>query len=150
MRSLRLYITGRPRSAAAIAFGGAALFVTHLAWVPDARMSHAALTIAAGLAHAIAGAFTGPRLLDTSRTRNPAQASWVGAATSVLAVLLFSPAYVGFLCATGVRAPSPLSYLTLAVLTGVFSFLAVGWALLLVSAGVAWGIYRIGTARHPC
>jgi hypothetical protein len=31
----------------------------------------------------------------------------------------------------------------LAILIGLFSFLAAGWALLLVSAGIGWGLYRV-------
>jgi hypothetical protein len=125
--------------------------VAHFAWLPDARMNGVApaLTIAAGLAHALAGAITGRRLLDGDRTQTPLQAGLVGAVTSLLAVALFSPAFVVFLRATDVRPSSALSYLLLAVLTGVFSFLGVGWALLLVSVGVGWGLYRLAARGLP-
>jgi hypothetical protein len=73
----------------------------------------------------------------------PLQAGLIGAVTSVLAAALFSPAFVIFLRATSVRSSNVLSYLLLTILTGVFSFLGVGWALLLVSVGVGWGLYRL-------
>ena len=149
MEPLGSYIRQRPRTAAALAFGSVTMAVTHLAWYPNARMNGLApaLTIAAGVAHALAGAITGRRLVDGTRTRTSAEAGLVGAGTSLLAVGLFSPAFVLFLCATDVRTSGAFSYLILTVLTGVFSFLAVGWALLLVSVGVGWGIYRVATPQ---
>jgi len=115
---LRSYIRRRPRTAAALAFGSVTMAVTHFAWVPDARMNGLvpALTIAAGVAHAVAGAITGRCLVDGSRT---------------------------------VRPSGPLSYLLLTVLTGVFSFLGAGWALLLASVGVGWALYRVAIPRAP-
>lgn len=97
------------------------------------------LTIAAGIAHALAGAIIGRRLLDGTRTRTSLQAGLVGAGTSLLAVAFFSPAFVVFLYATDVHPSSALSYLVLTLLTSVFSFLGAGWALLLVSIGTGWG-----------
>jgi len=122
--------------------------VTHFAWLPDARMSGLApmLTIAAGAAHALAGAFTGRRLLDAARTHNAAQAAFVGAATSLLALLLFSPAFALFLSRDS-RSASVLSYLSLTLFTAIFSFLGAGWALLLASAGVGWALYRVAAPR---
>jgi drug/metabolite transporter (DMT)-like permease len=149
MEPLGSYIARSPRTAAALAFGSITMVVTHLAWVPNARMSGMALTIAAGVAHALAGAITGRRLLDGTRTQTSLQAALIGAATSLLAVALFSPAFVIFLRATDVRPSNALSYLLLAVLTGVFSFLGAGWALLLVSAGVGWGLYRLAAPQSP-
>jgi hypothetical protein len=77
MEPLGSYIRQRPRTAAALAFGSLTMAVTHFAWVPEARMNGVApgLTIAAGLAHALAGAITGRRLLDGTRTHTP-PASW--------------------------------------------------------------------------
>jgi len=151
MQPLGSYIRQRPRTAAALAFGSITMAVTHLAWVPDARTSGLvpALTIAAGVAHAVAGAITGRRLVDDTRTRTSLQASLVGACTSLLAVALFAPAFVVFLRATDVRPLGPLSYLLLTLLTGVFSFLGAGWALLLVSVGIAWTLHRIAAPRSP-
>lgn len=137
--------------AAALAFGGVTMAVTHFAWIPDARMNGAVplLTIAAGVAHALAGSITGGRLVDVARTRTSEQAALVGAATSLLAVALFSPAFAVFLYATDGRPPNAFSYLVVTILTGVFSFLGAGWALLLVSAGVGWGIHRIAACGLP-
>jgi hypothetical protein len=148
MEPLRSYIRQRPRTAAALAFGSVTMAVTHLAWVPDARMNGLvpALTIAAGIAHALAGAITGRRLLDGARTRTSLQAGLVGAGTSLLAVAFFSPAFVVFLYATDVHPSSALSYLVLTLLTGVFSVLGAGWALLLVSMGIGWGLYRVAAS----
>ena len=69
MEPLGSYITRWPRTVAALAFGSITMVVTHLAWVPNAGMSAMALTIAAGVAHALAGAITGRRLLDGTRTQ---------------------------------------------------------------------------------
>jgi hypothetical protein len=122
---------------------------THFAWVPDARMNGLvpALTIAGGVVHALAGAITGRCLVD--RTRTPFEAALVGAGTSLLAVALFAPAFVVFLHATDVRPSGPLSYLFLTVLTGVFSFLGAGWALVVVSVGIGWALYRVANPRAP-
>jgi hypothetical protein len=141
------YIRQRPRIAAALAFGSVTMAVTYLAWLPDARINHAALTVAAGVAHALAGAITGRRLVDSTRTRTSLQAGSVGAATSLLAVVLFSPAFAVFLSTSDVRPFNVLSFLLLTILTGVFSFLGAGWALLLVSVGVGWGIHRIAALQ---
>ena len=151
MEPLGSYIRHRPRTAAALAFGSITMAVTHFAWVPDARMNGMApaLTIAAGVAHALAGAITGRRLVDGTRTRTSLQAGLVGAGTSLLAVALFSPAFVVILRATDVHPSNALSYLVLTVLTGVFSFLGVGWALLLISVGVGWGLYRVAAPQSP-
>jgi hypothetical protein len=149
MEPLGSYITRWPRAAAALAFGSITMVVTHFAWVPSARTSAMALTIAAGAAHAVAGSIMGRRLLDGTRTQTSLQAALIGAVTSLLAVALFSPAFVIFLRATDVRPSNALSYLLLTVLTGVFSFLGAGWALLLVSAGVGWGLYRLATPGSP-
>jgi hypothetical protein len=149
MEPLGSYMKQRPRAAAALAFGSVTMVVTHLAWVPDARLNGLvpALTIAAGIAHAIAGAITGRRLLDGTRTSTSLQAGMVGAGTSLLAVALFSPAFVVFLYATDVHSSSALSYLLLTILTGVFSFLSAGWAILLVSVGIGWCLYRVAAAQ---
>jgi drug/metabolite transporter (DMT)-like permease len=149
MEPLGSYIGRWPRTAAALAFGSMTIVVTHLAWIPNARMSGMALTIAAGVAHALAGAVTGRRLLDGTRTKTSLQAALVGAVTSLLAVAIFSPAFVVFLRTTDVRPSNALSYLLLAVLTSVFSFLGAGWALLLASAGVGWGLYRLAAPPVP-
>ena len=148
MEPLGSYIRQHPRTVAAIAFGGATMAVTHFAWLPNARMSGLApaLTLAAGVAHALAAAITGPRLLDSTRTRTSLQAALLGAATSLLAVVLFAPAFTLFLSGD-VHASSPLSYLLFTVFAGVFSFLGAGWALLVVSVGVGWGLYRIAAIR---
>jgi hypothetical protein len=145
---LGLHIREWPRTAAAIAFGTVTMAVTHFAWLPNARMSGLApvLTIAAGGAHALAAAITGRRLVDGTRTRTSLQAGLLGAATSLLAVVLFAPAFTLFL-SRDVHPPSPLSYLLLTVFAGVFSFLGAGWALLVVSVAVGCGLHRIAAIR---
>ena len=112
MEPLGSYIRQWPRTAAAIVFGGATMAATHFAWLPDARMSGMApaLTIAAGCAHALAAAITGRRLLDGTRTRTSLDAGLLGAATSLLAVAMFAPAFTFFL-SRDARPSSPLSYL---------------------------------------
>lgn len=78
MEPLGSCIRQRPRTAAALAFGSVTTPVTHLAWAPDARTNGVvpALTIAAGVAHALAGAITGRRLVDGTRTRTSPQAGF--------------------------------------------------------------------------
>jgi hypothetical protein len=144
LAGLRSYVRTRPRIAAAFAFGSATMVVTHLAWVPGARMSGLipALTIAAGAAHGVAGAISGRRLVDYARTPTSRHAGLLGAGTSLLALLLFAPPFALFV-SRGFQTTSLGSYLWLTFWTGVFSFLAAGWALLLVSAGVGWGLYRV-------
>lgn len=144
---LRSYVRAHPRTAAALAFGSATTFVTHFAWVPDARSNGLipVLTIAAGVAHVIAGAVTGRRLIDCTRTPTSAHAGVLGAATSLLALLLFTPPFTLFVT-RGLQMTSPWSYLWFTLWTGLFSFLGAGWALLLVSVGVGWTIHRVA---HP-
>ena len=145
MRRLGSYIRQRPRSASALAFGSVTLAVQYFAWVSAARMSGLApaLTIAVGLLHAVAGAITGPRLLDSMRTRTLSQAGLLGAGTSLLALLLFAPLYTVFMFARDLHPVGLLSVFTLPFFVAVFAFLADGWALLIVSIGVGWALYRV-------
>jgi hypothetical protein len=101
------------------------------------------LTSAAGLLNAFAGAITGPRLLDATRTRTAGQAGLLGAGTSLLALLFFAPLYTVYMFATDNHPQGPLSYIATPFLIAVFAFLGDGWALLLVSAGVGWALYRV-------
>lgn len=148
MGKLSSFLTHRPRFAAALSFGLSTALLTHFAWLPNARMSGIApvLTLAAGLTHAISGAVTGPRLIDSQRTRTPAQAALLGAATSLLALVLFAPAMAAYVSASNAPQHNPLAYLALTLFTGVFAFLGAGWALLLLSAGVALGLYRLAAS----
>jgi len=149
LEGLQSYTRQRPRTVAALVFGSLTMVVIHLAWAPGARLNGfmPALTIAAGIAQALAAAITGPRLVDRTRTDTSLQAAMIGAGTLLLAIALFSPVFVLFLYATGVHSPGILSYLVLTVLTGMFSFLAGGWTLLLISVAIAWGLNRIATLR---
>lgn len=150
VESLGSLLRQHPRIAAALAFGIITAAVTHFAWLPSARMSGAAtyLTVSAGLAHALAGALTGRRLLDGARTGSSAQAALIGAGTSLLAALMFAAAFA-ILLSRGNHSPTVMSYLLLAVFTAIFSFLGAGWALLLVSAGVGWGLFRLAAPQPP-
>lgn len=146
MEPLRRIVQRRPRLAAACAFGASTALLTHFAWYPQARMSGMipALTLAAGLAHALGGAITGPRLVDRSRTRTALQAVVLGAGTSLIALALFAPAMAAYVSATGGSQSGPLGYVVLTLFTGLFAFLGAGWALLLLSAAVGLGLYRLG------
>jgi hypothetical protein len=137
-----------PRASSALLFGGATLIVTYFAWIPDARTSGLtpALTIAAGAAHALAASFTGRRLLDESRTRSFADAGLLGALTSLLALAIFSPLFALFLFTTDITQPSGwVSYLLIPVFVVAFAFLAIGWALMLVSSAVGCMLYRFSS-----
>jgi hypothetical protein len=150
---LRTLVTRHPRTVSAVTFGAVAMVVIDLAWLPSARTSGLtpALTIAAGLVHAVAAGFTGPRLLNGARTRSLSQAGIVGACTSLLALALFSLSYAAFLFATELHPTSRFSYFAIPLFIAVFGFLAAGWALLLVSIAVACVLYRIAnTGPQTC
>jgi hypothetical protein len=152
MTLLRTLATRHPRTVSAVAFGAVTMVVIHLAWLPSARTSGLtpALTVAAGLAHALAAAFTAPRLLNGARTRSLSHAAIIGACTSLLALALFSPSYAAFLLATELHRTSLFSYFAVPLFIAVFGFLAAGWALLLVSIVVACVLYRIAnTGPQP-
>ena len=143
MQKLRRFVRQQPRFAAALCFGVSTALLTHFAWYPNARASGMvpALTVAAGLAHAVGGAITGARLLDATRTRTPFQALLLGAGTSLLALVLFAPVMAAYVSATNASQPNPLAYLVLTLFTGLFAFLGAGWALLLLSAAVGLGLH---------
>lgn len=143
-------ITSHPRVAAAIAFGAVTAVATHFEWLPDARMSGAAplLTLGAGLAHAAAGVVTGPRLLDSTRTRTQVQACLLGAGTSLLAVLILAPALALWIASGNTHPDGALAFVALTLYIALFSYLGAGWPLLLVSAGIGWGLHR-ATFREP-
>ena len=134
-----------PRGAAAIIFGATTGLVAYFAWIPGARASSGTvyLSVAAGLAHAIAGAVVAPRLVDPARTPNDAIAVQRGAVTSLLALLLFSIAFSTYLLLTGSWTLTPASVLVLPLYTAFFAFFALGWAMLVISALLAWGIRRV-------
>jgi len=146
---LGAYIRQSPRAAGALAFGVSTLVVQHFAWYPDARMSGLApaLTLAVALCHAIAGAMTGPRLVDGTRTSTASRAGLVGAVTSLLAIVLFAFLFTGYLFATNVHPVGSISYVAFPLLTALFAFVGDGWVLLLVSIGVGWALYRVATRR---
>lgn len=146
---LRAYIRQSPRTAGALAFGVSTLVVQHFAWHADARMRGLApaLTLAMGLCHALAGAMTGPRLLDGTRTSTASRAGLVGAVTSLLAILLFAFLFAGYLFATDVHPVGAASYVTFPFLTALFVFVGDGWALVLVSIVVGWALYRVAARQ---
>ena len=146
MLALRRFLRHSPRLAAAVAFGLSTALLTHFAWYPNARMSGMmpALTLTAGLAHAVGGAITGPRLIDATRTS--LQAALLGAATSFIALVIFALALAAYVSATNAPQSNPLAYLVLTLFTGLFAFLGAGWALLLLSVAVAWGLHRVASS----
>jgi hypothetical protein len=147
--SLRSWIRRRPRTTSALAFGTVTLAVTHFAWVADARMNGLVLTFAVGVAHALAGAITGQSLLGGTHPRTPLRAGLLGAATSVLALFLFSPAFAVFIAEKDVAHEGVFSHLMLTMLIGVFSFLAVWWAFVVVSICVGWSLYWASKDSDP-
>lgn len=148
MRALGLFIRKYPRAAAAIAFGLLTTAVTHFAWFPGTRMTGLVpkLTIVVGIVHAVAGALTGRSLIDRSRTRNSFQACMLGGATSLIAIAILVPPFAVWVSATNAGHQTALSFIGLIVWIGVFSFLAIGWAHLLTSIVVGWGIYHLANA----
>jgi hypothetical protein len=146
---LGAYIRQSPRAAGALAFGSLTLVVQHLVWYPDSRMSGLApvLTVAVALCHALAGAMTGPRLVDGTRTSTASRAALVGAVTSVLALVLFAFFFSAYTFATDIHPVGALSYVTLPVWAAIFAFLGDGWALCLVSMGVGWALYHVAARQ---
>ena len=144
MRAISDFVRRNPRLAASLAFGFSTSTLTHFAWYSDVRMNGMipALTLGAGLAHAAAGALTGPRLIDRTRTPTSLQAGLLGAGTSLLAVVLFAPAMAWYVSTTNAQS-SVLGYAALTLLTGLFAFLGVGWGLMVLSVGVGVGLHRL-------
>lgn len=135
------------RSGASIAFGLPTALIAYWAWVPSARTSIGViyLTVVAALAHAVAGAIVGPSLVDPARTPSDQVAVLRGAGASLLALAFFSIAFSGHLLLTGGWTLTFAAVFGLPLYTAFFAFLALGWALLLVSALVGWGIRRLVT-----
>ena len=133
------------RSSASIAFGSTTALVAYFAWVPSARTSVGViyLAVAAGLAHALAGAIVGPSLIHPERTPNDKAAVLRGAGVSLLAWAFFSIAFSGFLLLADGWTLTFGSAFGLPIYTAVFAFFALGWALLIVSAFVGWGIHKL-------
>ncbi len=132
-----------PRVTAALLFGTTTTASVHFFWYPSARMNGAvpALTLGIGIAHALAAAVAGTRLVDTKRTPTFGHAALLGAATSLLAFILFAPALAWWVSESDHGHSGILGFAALMFLTGFFSFLAVGWALLLISVLIALGIH---------
>jgi hypothetical protein len=132
---------------AGLSFGVSTALLTHFAWYPDSRMNGMipALTIGVGFAHAAAGAITGKRLLDTTRTQTSMNAAMLGAGTSLLALGFFAPALAAYVSASDASKQSVLGYMIMTLLTWLFAFLGAGWALLLLSVGVAAVLHRLAS-----
>ncbi len=145
IESLNLFARRRPRMTAAIAFGCTTAVVTHFSWFPVARMNGyiPVLTLATGLCHALAGLITGSRLIDRTRTRTSLQACLLGGVTSLLAMAFLAPPLALWVSSSNTQPESVLTHLYMTILVGLFSFLAVGRVLLLVSVFVGWVLYRI-------
>ncbi len=140
---LRGLISRWPRVTSALLFGAATTVSVHFFWYPSARMTGAApaLTLGIGIAHALAAAVIGGRLADTKRTPTYGHAALLGAATSLLAFVLFAPALAWWVSESDHGHSGILGFAALVIFTGFFSFLAVGWALLLISVMIALGIH---------
>lgn len=147
MRSIGEFVRRKPRFTSSLAFGISTATLTHFAWFADIRMSGLipVLTFGAGLAHAVAGALTGPRLINTVRTRTYLQAGLLGAATSLLALAFFAPVMAWYISSENVQT-SVLGYAAMTLFTGLFAFLAAGWALLVLSVVVGWCMHRLAIA----
>jgi hypothetical protein len=138
-------VRGRPRVHSAVAFGVATGLVMHWSWIGTAATSGLApvLTVAAALAHALAGAITGSRLVDRARTRSAAEAGLLGAFTSLIALGIFAPLFAVYLMVTEMRLVGVWSFLVFPLYVALFAFLAAGWTLLLVSVGVGGLLYSV-------
>lgn len=139
-----------PRVAAAICFGTATGATMYFAWTPAAQMSGRlqVLTLGAGLPHAASAALLGHRLVDRARTRTAGRARALGAATSFIAGVVVAIGVALWLQSSNAAQHGPLSFLAYVPYVALFSFLAVGWALMLVSVGVAWGLFELLPPRN--
>lgn len=134
----------RPRLFAALAFGAAGLLLSG-AWflplvVPSRNVVGLMLYVALpSLTATIAGGALGAPLLDPSRCRSAWDAALRGAATSLVALVLFALLF-GFgikWTEPGWTSPFGLAWLVLTV-----GLLAVGWMVAVVGAGVGWLVWR--------
>jgi hypothetical protein len=116
--------------------------VAHFSWVAEARTNGLILSVGAALAHFLAGAITGRRLLREVYAGTANRAGLLGAATSGLALGLFSIAFAAYIAGTEAGHESVLSHVMLTILIGVFSSLAVWWAFVVVSVCLAWGLFQ--------
>ncbi len=144
-------IRKHPRIAPALAFAIVTAPVIHFAWVPEARFAGAApiLTLAGGVAHAVAGAILGPRVVDVQRRDSNVNASLTGAGVSLLALLLFVAPLTFWIFVWSPADGGRLSSLLVMPLVAVAAFLAGGWALLLISALVGWALHRAVRIASP-
>jgi hypothetical protein len=135
------------RASASIAFGSATMVGMYFAWLPSARRSPGAiyLSVAAGVAHALAGAIVGPSLVDPARTPSDEVAVLRGAGTSLLALAFFAIAFSGYLFVADGWPTTMANLLALPLLTALFAFLSAGWGLLLLSALIGWGMRKLVT-----
>jgi hypothetical protein len=101
------------------------------------------LTIAAGVAHAIAGAIVGPSLINRARTPSYQIAALRGAGISLLALAFFSVAFSGYLLRADGWTVTLAAIIAMPLYTAFFAFFALGWALLVTSAIVASGIHKL-------
>jgi hypothetical protein len=147
LRAIGKLVKDWPRAAAALAFGLPSAALVHFSWYPDARMSGItpALSVGAGLAHALAATLTGARLVHSTRGPMLRSAPLLGAMTSLIALALFSAAFTAYLAVNDASQNTPLGYAVLGVYTGFFAFLAAGWSLLILSMGIGWALRRIAS-----
>jgi hypothetical protein len=145
MQKISEFVRKRPRFTAAITYVILISLAVHFTWYSTSRMNGMvpALTLGIGIAHALAGAINGKRLIDLKRTKTTAHAMFLGAINSLFAFAIFSPAMAFYVSTSNAGKSNILQFVLLSILTGFFAFLAVGWALLLLSVAIAIGLHRI-------
>jgi hypothetical protein len=145
MKAFTRAVQRHPRISAALLFGlvtAAAVYFTSSATI---RLSANGrwLIFAISVAHSVAGAFTGARFVRKPYLR-PFQALLLGASTSLAALLLFAPFLTWWLFSDGTtRSTGHLSVLAMTALVGLFSFAAVGWALMTLAGLTGWVLSRV-------
>jgi hypothetical protein len=147
MQKISEFIKKRPRFTSAITYVILTSLLVHFTWYSTARTKGMipALTLGVGIAHAIAGAINGKRLINSKRTKSGARAALLGATNSLIAFAIFSPVLAFYVSTSNAGKSNALEFVLLSILTGFFAFLAVGWALLLLSVTIAFGLYYIAT-----
>lgn len=130
-----------PSATSAVVFGVVAALVAYVQWIPAARAARGIvfLSLGVGAAHALSAAFLAPALLREEKALTPGASVGRGALVSLVAIVLFSPAFAAWVASppASVRG-GLLGFVSLSALVGLFGFLAAGWAIVAACAALGW------------
>jgi hypothetical protein len=129
-------LRSHPGPLAGIAFGLASGLVAYFSWTGSARHqeSIALLCVGVGLSHAVAGAASGRKLIHDATSGQQAVA--IGALTSAIALLLFTPGFAYWISSSNANSTGLGGFLLFVVLVGLSTLAAGWWAAIIVSAAL--------------